>query len=154
MAARSATKDELPDTPCPGSTRFRDDPTWIAQQIAQRDQLIDELRLQIASRERDTAELERQLATARRTQPELLTAEEAAQLLRVRPAWVYAHARELGGLRLLGERGPWRFSRRQLLDGVSEPASQPTMVPAPRRRRPAPKPNPSVALLPIKQRPF
>ncbi|MGA8365405.1 MAG: hypothetical protein WB709_12935, partial [Solirubrobacteraceae bacterium] len=46
--------------------------------------------------------------------PDLLTAQEAAQLLRVRREWVYANARELGGWRLLGERGPWRFSLRRL----------------------------------------
>lgn len=48
-------------------------------------------------------------AFARRA-ADLLTAQEAAQLLRVRRAWVYANARELGGRRLLGERRPWRFS--------------------------------------------
>ncbi len=148
------TKDKLPDAPCPESMRLRDDLTWIGQQIAQRDQLIDALRLQIKSHECDAAELEQQLATARRIQPELLTAEEAAQLLRVRPAWVYAHARELGGQRLLGEKGPWRFSRRRLLDDISEPAGQRTGVSPPRRRRRAHKPNPSVSLLPIKQRLF
>ncbi|MGH2853116.1 MAG: hypothetical protein ACRDLF_02845 [Solirubrobacteraceae bacterium] len=153
MAART-TKDKLPHAPCPESARLRKDQRWIGQQIAQRDQLIDELRLQIESREHDTAELQRQLATARRTEPELLTAEETAQLLRVRPAWVYAHAHELGGRRLLGESGPWRFNRCQLLDSVTEPAVKRTAVSAPHRRRRAPEPNPSVSLLPIKQRPF
>jgi hypothetical protein len=153
MAART-TKDKLSNALCPGSARLREEQTWIGQQIAQRDQLIDELRLQIESRERDTAELQRQLAMARRTEPELLTAEETAQLLRVRPAWVYAHARELGGRRLLGESGPWRFIRRQLLDSVSEPAVKRTAVSVPHRRRRALEPNPSVSLLPIKQRPF
>jgi hypothetical protein len=47
--------------------------------------------------------------------PDLLTAEEAAVYLRVAPKWVYANAREIGGFRLLGDRGPWRFSRRELL---------------------------------------
>jgi hypothetical protein len=47
---------------------------------------------------------------------ELLTAEEAAVLLRVARKFVYAHAAALGGWRLLGDRGPWRFSRRELLE--------------------------------------
>ncbi len=47
--------------------------------------------------------------------PDLLTAEEAAVLLRVARKFVYAHAPALGGWRLLGDRGPWRFSRRELL---------------------------------------
>jgi hypothetical protein len=47
--------------------------------------------------------------------PDLLTAEEAAVLLRVARKFIYAHAPALGGWRLLGDRGPWRFSRRELL---------------------------------------
>jgi hypothetical protein len=46
---------------------------------------------------------------------ELLTAAEAAVLLRVARKFIYAHASALGGWRLLGDRGPWRFSRRELL---------------------------------------
>jgi hypothetical protein len=46
---------------------------------------------------------------------ELLTAAEAAVLLRVARKFIYAHAPALGGWRLLGDRGPWRFSRRELL---------------------------------------
>jgi hypothetical protein len=46
---------------------------------------------------------------------DLLTAEEAAVLLRVARKFVYAHAPALGGWRLLEDRGPWRFSRRELL---------------------------------------
>ena len=52
---------------------------------------------------------------ARTREPELLTVGEAAAYLRVDSKWVYAHARELGGYRLLGDRGPWRFRRRDLL---------------------------------------
>jgi hypothetical protein len=40
---------------------------------------------------------------------------EAAALLRVHPSWIYAHARELGGWRLRGDRGAWLFDRRRLL---------------------------------------
>ncbi len=47
--------------------------------------------------------------------PEVLTAGEAAELLRVARKFVYAHAPALGGWRVLGDRGPWRFSRRELL---------------------------------------
>ena len=91
--------------------------------------------------------------TQRRPEPpELLTADEAAGLLRVRRAWVYAHARELGGWRLLDDRGPWRFSRRELLRAASPPASDPKAVSAQRRRPRVPRPNPSIPLLPIRRR--
>jgi len=46
---------------------------------------------------------------------DLLTTAEAARVLRVAPKFVYSHARELGGFRLLGDRGPWRFAHRDLL---------------------------------------
>jgi hypothetical protein len=46
--------------------------------------------------------------------PDLLTAEEAAVLLRVGLQFIYRHAAELGGFRLLGDRGPWRFTRAEL----------------------------------------
>ncbi len=46
--------------------------------------------------------------------PDLLTAEEAAVFLRVGLKFIYAHAAELGGFRLLGDSGPWRFSRAEL----------------------------------------
>jgi hypothetical protein len=62
---------------------------------------------------------------------ELLTAAEAASVLRVARKFVYAHAKELGGSRLLGDRGPWRFQRRQLLARVLS-APEPAL---PRRRR-------------------
>lgn len=45
---------------------------------------------------------------------DLLTAEEAAVLLRVGLKFIYAHAAELGGFRLLGDRGPWRFTLAEL----------------------------------------
>lgn len=85
--------------------------------------------------------------------PELLTAEEAARLLRVRKAWVYAHARELGGWRLLGERGPWRFSRRRLLgEGVPGIGTRST-ISVPRGGRRGAAKGRSASLLPIKERP-
>jgi hypothetical protein len=86
--------------------------------------------------------------------PELLTAEEAARLLRVRPAWIYAHARELGGWRLLGERGPWRFSRRRLLGEVENGTGKRSAAPAARRKRTGAWGSPSTSLLPIRQRPI
>jgi hypothetical protein len=45
---------------------------------------------------------------------DLLTAEEAAVFLRIGLKFVYRHAAELGGFRLLGDRGPWRFTRAEL----------------------------------------
>lgn len=94
--------------------------------------------------------------TARRCDepPELLTAEEAARLLRVRPAWIYAHARELGGWRLLGARGPWRFRRRQLLGEVENRTGERLVASPARRKRPGAKSTPSTSLLPIRQRPI
>jgi hypothetical protein len=86
--------------------------------------------------------------------PELLTVEEAARLLRVCPAWVYTHARELGGWRLLGERGPWRFSRRRLLGEVENGTGKRSAAPAARRKRPGARGSPSTSLLPIRQRPI
>jgi hypothetical protein len=85
--------------------------------------------------------------------PELLTAEEAARLLRVRKAWVYAHARELGGWRLLGERGPWRFSRRRLLEEGVPGIGTCSTPPVSRGGRRGAAKGRSVSLLPIKERP-
>ena len=95
-------------------------------------------------------------ATSRlRDEPqELLTAEEAARVLRVRRAWVYAHARELGRWRLLGDRGPWRFSRRRLLGEVENGTGKRPAVPAARRKRSNARGSPSNSLLPIRQRPI
>jgi hypothetical protein len=93
-------------------------------------------------------------AHLRHEPPELLTAEEAARLLRVRPAWIYVHARELGGWRLLGERGPWRFSRRRLLGKGRDRHGQALGRPAARRKRSNARGSPSTSLLPIRQRPI
>jgi hypothetical protein len=54
----------------------------------------------------------------------------------VDPKWVYAHARELGGYRLLGDRGPWRFRRRDLLARREAPERR-SPVRAVRPRRPS-----------------
>jgi len=67
----------------------------------------------------------------------LLTVKEVAAFLRVRPDWVYAHARELGGWRLLGDRGPWRFSRQNLATAPGAPARRRSHE-RPFRRAPAP----------------
>jgi hypothetical protein len=83
---------------------------------------------------------------------ELLTAAEAAVLLRVERSWIYAHAAEIGGWRLLGDRGPWRFARQRLLQG---PASSPDVLLARRRARPARRTSGRLAgpeLLPIAPR--
>jgi plasmid replication initiation protein len=59
-----------------------------------------------------------------------------ARLLGVERAWVYAHAAQLGGVRLGGPRGRLRFDlehvRRVLAGGGSEPVPAP---PRARRRR-------------------
>jgi hypothetical protein len=72
-----------------------------------------------------------------RRDPELVTIEEAAVLLRVHRNWVYEHARALGGWRLLGDRGPWRFNRRKLITGppAVAPPPSPRGAPPPRKRR-------------------
>jgi excisionase family DNA binding protein len=85
--------------------------------------------------------------------PELLTAEEAATYLRVTRSWVYEHAAELGGYRLLGDRGRWRFPRSRLL-GADRPETVARSAPPParaRRRRP-PGSSSTVTLLPITPR--
>jgi hypothetical protein len=80
--------------------------------------------------------------------PDLLTAQEAAQLLRVRREWVYANARELGGWRLLGERGPWRFSRRRLQASQGAPSAPAGTVP-----RARPRERSSTVETPLRRRP-
>jgi hypothetical protein len=84
--------------------------------------------------------------------PDILTAEETAGLLRVRRAWVYANARQLGGWRLLGDRGPWRFSRRALVGDDRQTAPEPNHLPAQARGSQAAELNPSIPLLPIRRR--
>jgi hypothetical protein len=88
---------------------------------------------------------------------ELLTAAEAAVLLRVARKFIYTHASALGGWRLLGDRGPGRFSRRELLARRASaapasprplrsargapartPAGAPVLAAEPRRERVAP----------------
>jgi hypothetical protein len=68
---------------------------------------------------------------------ELLTAAEAAVLLRVARKFIYAHAPALGGWRLLGDRGPWRFSRRALLARRANAAPPSPARPAALAQRPA-----------------
>lgn len=102
------------------------------------------------------------LAVARRDGAErLLTVSDVAEALRVEPAWVYEHARELGALRLGGgRRAPIRFEARtiaarvrQLHEGVESAASQerPAASSAPRRRR-ARSAAPASHLLPVRGR--
>ena len=52
--------------------------------------------------------------------------------------WVYAHARELGAIRLGGPRGRLRFDRHQALAALAKESPSPMRAPArstPRRRR-------------------
>jgi hypothetical protein len=58
-----------------------------------------------------------ELIAARSAEPQAryLDAAQLADALGVRRDWVYAHARELGGIRLGGVRGRLRFDLRQAL---------------------------------------
>lgn len=67
--------------------------------------------------------------------PDLFTVEEAAVYLRVAPKWIYANAREIGGFRLLGDRGPWRFPRRELPTRRERLGAVPARPPHDRRSR-------------------
>lgn len=80
----------------------------------------------------------------------LVDAAELARRLAVERDWVYAHARELGAIRLGGPRGRLRFDlhrvRRDLL------RQQPDAEPPRARTRPAPKRRPGgVELLPYEE---
>jgi hypothetical protein len=85
----------------------------------------------------------------RPVEPGVLTAGEAAELLRVQRAWVYAHAHELGGWRLLGKSGPWRFARDRLLQAGQ---ASPPVARRGRSVRRAARPQSAVALLPVRPR--
>jgi excisionase family DNA binding protein len=63
---------------------------------------------------------------ATNTISDLLTVEEIASLLRVKPSWVYTHAEELGALRL-GKylRFSWERVMERLGQGQSPLGSQP-----------------------------
>jgi hypothetical protein len=85
----------------------------------------------------------------------LLKADEVARLLAVDVAFVYAHQRELGALRLptKGRRPTLRFDRDAVLDMLRRRAEQP--APAPRRLRSKSRRAPekrSVELLPYEPR--
>lgn len=85
----------------------------------------------------------------------LMTANEVADLLSVDVAYVYAHQRELGVLRLpsAGRRPALRFDRDVILARLRPPAEQPT--PAPRRgrgRARRPSARAAVELLPYEPR--
>lgn len=86
------------------------------------------------------AELLRQPAVS------LMTVDEVAEMLRVRPEWVYEHADELGAYRLgSGERGRLRFDRQRVLAAMERPAARRQRRPSPPRRRPSRAPD----LLPV-----
>lgn len=63
----------------------------------------------------------------------LLTVGQVAEMLQVRPEWVYDHAEELGAFRLGGGRGRLRFDPQQVRERLRPPAVAP---PVPRRQRP------------------
>jgi hypothetical protein len=74
----------------------------------------------------------------------LVDAATLARMLRVDRSWVYAHAKQLGGIRLGGPQGRLRFDLARLTDQLS---ATPAGPPAPRRagrRRPR-RPPPSGA---------
>jgi hypothetical protein len=75
-------------------------------------------------------------------------AAELARVLSVERDWVYAHARELGAVRLGGPRGRLRFDLRQIQRTLAERRQPSTDGPqrAPRRR--APRPSDGLELLP------
>lgn len=79
----------------------------------------------------------------------LVDAQTVAAELQVERDWVYAHARELGAVRLGdGPKARLRFDPRHVRERVSALAAQPDAPPdKPRRRRRARKPTPGVKLI-------
>lgn len=78
----------------------------------------------------------------------LLDASQLAEALGVDREWVYAHARELGAIRLGGRQGRLRFDLERVLRALEAPAPAP---PPPARRRRPPgdaRSSPRVDLLP------
>jgi excisionase family DNA binding protein len=70
-----------------------------------------------------------------------LTAEEAAETLRVSVSWVYRHKELLGGVRL-GDR-LWRFPEQELPVRLAQPAAPPGPPRAGTDRGPQPRPTPA-----------
>jgi hypothetical protein len=69
----------------------------------------------------------------------LADAAEVARELGVDRDWVYAHARELGGTRLGGERGRLRFDLTRIRRDVACPSASERRFATRRRRRQPPK---------------
>ncbi|MDO8209272.1 helix-turn-helix domain-containing protein [Conexibacter sp. CPCC 206217] len=75
--------------------------------------------------------------------PRLLTVEQVAEMLQVKPEWVYEHAGELGALRLGGgARGRLRFELEQVRERLRAQAAGPQRPVRARPRR-APRPRPA-----------
>jgi excisionase family DNA binding protein len=70
-----------------------------------------------------------------------LTAEEAAETLRVSVSWVYRHKKLLGGVRL-GDR-LWRFPEQELAGRLARPPEPATPPRAGTDRGPQPRPTPT-----------
>jgi len=70
-----------------------------------------------------------------------LTAEEAAEALRVSVSWVYKHKKLLGGVRL-GDR-LWRFPEQELPAQLAPPAAATTPPRADADRGPQTRPTPA-----------
>ncbi len=70
-----------------------------------------------------------------------LTAEEAAEALRVSVSWVYKHKKLLGGVRL-GDR-LWRFPEQELPAQLAPPAAATTPQRADADRGPQTRPTPA-----------
>ncbi len=75
-------------------------------------------------------------------------AAELARVLAVERDWVYAHAHELGAVRLGGPRGRLRFDLRQVQRTLAEQREPPTDWGRPTPRRKAPRTSDGLELLP------
>jgi hypothetical protein len=89
-----------------------------------------------------------------RPMPKLLKAEEVARLLAVDAAFVYAHQRELGVLRLptKGRHPALRFDRDAVLELLRQRTDQSATAPPRRRGQPRRPEQTSVELLPYEPR--
>lgn len=80
----------------------------------------------------------------------LVDANRLADILGVEREWIYAHAGQLGAIRLGGRRGRLRFDLQRVLRGLEDPEQPPAPPPPTKRCPPArgARPSPAVDLLP------
>jgi hypothetical protein len=69
----------------------------------------------------------------------LLSTDDVAELLNVTPAYVRAHAAEMGAIRLGGSRGPLRFEEHLVRGFMESRRLEPPPAPSATRRRPGPR---------------